>query len=162
MTEKLVAAQAAASELEGVLAHRPELASRYRAFMQSLRSEAALPPRLLELCRLRIAHVHGCTAELAVRDDGVELSAPELDELAGGRFERFDEAEQAALEIAELIPFAHHQLSDAQVARADVALGHAGCVALLTALAFFDVTCRLKMTLGFSANPQSLAADHLV
>ncbi len=162
MTEKLVAAQPAASELEGVLAHRPELAARYRAFMQSLRSEAALPPRLLELCRLRIAHIHDCAAELAVRDEQVALSPAELSELAAGRTERFDEAEQVALEVAEQIPFAHHQLSDAQVARADAALGHAGCVALLTALTFFDVTCRLKMTLGFSADPQSLAAEHLV
>ncbi len=160
--QKLIAALPAESELAGVLAHRPELQVRYRAFMKSVRGDGNLPPRLLELCRVRVAQIHDCAAELALSDAAAPLTAAEKDQLAAGRLGDFSDAEQAALAIAELMPYAHHQLDDAAVKRADELLGHAGCVALLTALAFFDVNCRLKLTLGVEATAQSLSTDHLV
>ena len=160
--QKLIEALPAASELEGVLAHRPELQARYRAFMQSVRGDGNVPARVLELCRMRIAQLHECAAELELSDPAAPVNTSERQQLAEGQFDAFTEAEQAALEIAEVIPYAHHQLSDAQVQRADAALGHAGCVALLTALAFFDVNCRLKLTLGFDARTQQLSTEHLV
>ncbi len=160
--QKLIEALPADSEFEGVLAHRPELQARYRAFMQSVCGDGNVPPRILELCRVRIAQIHGCAAELELSDAAAPLTAAEKDQLAAGQLDDFTDAEQAALAIAEMMPYAHHQLDDAAVARADERLGHAGCVALLTALAFFDVNCRLKLTLGLDATAQSLSAEHLV
>lgn len=127
--------------------------------MLSLRSEAGLPPRLLELCRVRIAQIHDCAAELMIADETASLSDDDKTRLAAADFSGFDEAEQAALALAEQMPFAHHAMTDADVARADAALGHPGCVALLTALAFYDVTCRLKLALGFDALAEPVGAQ---
>ena len=160
--QKLIEALPADSEFEGVLAHRPELQTRYRAFMQSVRGDGNVAPRTLELCRVRIAQIHGCDAELELTDAAAPLTAAEKEQLADGRLDGFTDGEQAALAVAEMMPYAHHQLDDATVRRADALLGHAGCVALLTALAFFDVNCRLKLTLGFDAADEQLSADHLV
>ena len=45
----------AASELEGVLRHRPELLEKYRVFYQSFWQDGLVPRRVLELCRRRVA-----------------------------------------------------------------------------------------------------------
>lgn len=127
---------------------RPELAERYRAFYASLWESELLPRRTLELCRLRVAAIHGCDSEWEIRDGAVSLGARELEDLRTGRLTEFELAERAALALAEQLPYAHHQISDAQVAAAKAALGDAGCVALLTALALFDAGCRWRLVLG--------------
>ena len=55
--------------------------------------------------------------------------------------------EAAALAVADRIPYQHHQLDDEEVAAVRQFFGDAGCVTLLTALAFFDVSCRKCMML---------------
>ena len=40
-------------------------------------------------------------------------------------------------------------------------LGEPGCVSLLTALAFFDVSCRLRLALDLEAEPASLVQPPL-
>ena len=137
--------------LGSIFQHRPELAEKYRTFLDSLSQNDLLPPRLLALCRMRIAQIHGCatTVDSAVPDAGI--SAEEEVALLAGDVSAFGASEQAALEVAELISFAHHQISDAQVSRLNEQLGHAGCVALLTAVSFFDVNCRLELVYGLEA-----------
>ena len=68
--------------LEQLFGHAPELLARYRAFRDSLADETLLSPRLQELCRLRIAAIHGCDAEWQRRNAGVDLSAEELGSVA--------------------------------------------------------------------------------
>ena len=157
----LVEELAAATPLEGLLGHRPELLAKYRSFVQSFWQDGLLPRRTLEVCRLRIAYIHDCEAELHVADGQVTLSASQRSDLAIGDFTNFVEAECAALELAELIPFNVHMIDDHMIARVDSILGHPGCVALLTALSFFDVNCRLKSVLQVPVQEQTLSATTL-
>lgn len=145
-----------ATPLDRLFAHRPELLRRYKAFYASLWEGGALSRRVLELCRRRTAAVHGCAQELAVRDASVRLTAAELAALQTGDFSPFSPPEQTALALAEQFPFTHHQIDDREVAMAQAAFGPKGAVALLIALAFFDITCRWKLTLGTEVQPIEL------
>lgn len=131
--------------LDGLLAQRPELLEKYRTFYASIWEAGLVPQRILEICRLRIAAIHDCEAEWAQREADVTLGAEELEALRRGDLEPFDAAEQAALTVTELLPFAHHALTDDQVAEVKAQLGDAGCVSLINALVLFDVNCRLKL-----------------
>lgn len=146
----------AATAFESALAHRPELLERYRAFYGSFWEDGLVPRRTLELCRLRIAAIHDCAAEWLVRDPQAGVQPEELVNLRSGSFTDFAPAEQVALQLAEQLPFAHHQITDAQVGAVKDALGEPGCVSLLTALAFFDVSCRLRLALDIAAEPVEL------
>jgi alkylhydroperoxidase family enzyme len=137
----------AATPMEGILSHRPELLGKFRTFYQSFWRDELVPRRTLELCRLRIAYIHGCDAELAISDPQMELDDTSRDALRSGDIDGFPAHEQVALALAEVMPFTPHQVGDDLVAAAKDQLGNAGCVSLLTALAFFDVSCRLKIVL---------------
>ncbi|TDJ25636.1 MAG: carboxymuconolactone decarboxylase family protein [Gammaproteobacteria bacterium] len=147
----------APSALEGLLGLRPELLSRYRAFYATFWEDGLVPPRTLELCRLRIAAIHECEAEWLIRDTAVGLADEELAQLRSGGFDGFSKDEQAALAVAEQIPHQHHQISDADIQVLENMLAPAGAVSLLTALAFFDVASRLKLVLGVPETPTELA-----
>ncbi len=153
---KLVTPAEAHSELEAVLAHRPQLLSLYRRFYRAFWQDRRVPRRTLELTRLRIAAIHDFDAEWQIRDAQVALTDTQLDALRRGTTEPFDAGERAALVLAEQMPFAHHSISDDDVAAARAALGEPGCVALLTALAFFDVSCRLRLLFDLPAQPAHL------
>ena len=147
--------------LEGMFAHRPELLSRYKAFYNALWDDGLVLRRVLELCRLRIAAIHECAAEWAVRDADVALSGPEAAALKRGDFASFTASEQAALAIAEQFPFQHHAVSDGEVATAAEAFGDEGTVALMVALAFFDATCRWKLAFDLEEWPVELDSPPL-
>lgn len=138
---------------DAVLGRRPELVSRYRTFYRTFWAEGLVRRRILELTRLRIAAIHGCAQEWEVRDGGVMLNDDELEAVGQGDFSAFSEDERAALQLAELMPFAHHQISDEHVAEAGRRFGAPGAVTLLTALAFFDANCRLKIVLDVASTP---------
>ena len=157
----LIKPLAAASELEGVLGHRPELLQKYRTFYQSFWQDGLVPRRVLELCRRRIAHIQGCAAELAILDPQTPLTDDEERALARGEFTPFSASEQAALALAELIPNGVHFITDEQVRRAAAELGDAGCVALLTALSFMDVNCRLKLVLDTTVAAGELDDEYI-
>lgn len=144
----LITPQPAASDLEGILKHRPELLEKYRSFYLSFWNDGLIPRRILELCRRRVAHIQGCDAELGLRDTQNPLTPAEEAALSRGDFEGFTAAEQAALALAELLPNGVHFVTDEHVQQASAELGHPACVALLTALSFMDVNCRLKIVLG--------------
>ncbi|MCZ6710033.1 MAG: carboxymuconolactone decarboxylase family protein [Gammaproteobacteria bacterium] len=133
--------------MEAVLGQRPELLERYRAFYQSFWEDGLIKRRTLELCRLRIAAIHDCAQEWSIRDAQVGLDDIELAALKSGEWSLFSAAEQVALNIAEQIPYQHHQITDEQMNDADRELTTAGAVSLLTACAFFDVNCRLRIVL---------------
>ena len=147
--------------LEGLFSHRPELLSRYKAFYSALWDEGLVPRRVLELCRLRIAVIHDCAAEWAVRDAEVSLSSAEAAALMCGDGAAFTASERAGLAIAEQFPFQHHGVSDADVAAAAEAFGEAGAVALVVALAFFDATSRWKLAFDLEEWPIKLESPPL-
>ena len=147
--------------LEGLFAHRPELLSRYKAFYSALWDDGLVPRRVLDLCRLRIAAIHECAAEWAVRDADAALGDPEAAALKRGDLAAFSTSERAALTIAEQFPLQHHGVSDADVAAAIEAFGDEGAVALMVALAFFDVTCRWKLAFDLEEWPVELDSPPL-
>ena len=147
--------------LEGLFAHRPELLSRYKAFYCALWDDGLVPRRVLELCRLRIAAIHECAAEWAVRDADVALSESEAAALKRGDLAAFTASEQVALAIAEQFPLQHHAVTDGEVAAAAEAFGDEGTVALMVALAFFDVTCRWKLAFNLEERPVDLDSPPL-
>lgn len=113
---------------DDLLEHRPALKEKYRVFLDAVNSGGHVPGRVLDLCRSRIEQIHGIAG-------GSSIVKSDL-----------DEGELAALMLAEKIPFAHHQVEDGEVERVKAVYGDAGCVQLLTALSFFDVTARLQLT----------------
>lgn len=123
-----------------LLAQRPELEQKYAAFLEAVDGNDQLPASLLALCRARIEQIHGIEPDYP--DAGI------LADLVSGQYNRFSESEQAALKIAERIPYQHHQIEDDRVEEVRRLIGNTACVALLTALSFCDVTCRLNQTLG--------------
>ncbi len=146
-----------ATAMERVLAQRPELAARFKAFYRTFWEDGLVSRRVLELCRLRIAAIHDCAQEWGIRDAEVALTQPQIESLGRGDISTFEPAEQAALSLAERVPYQHHQLTDGEVAHAEQLLGPQGTVSLLTALAFFDVVCRLRLALELDEESAVLA-----
>jgi len=94
-----------------ILGHRPEVAGALGALKAALQSSGSLPPRLVELVRLRIAFHNQCRSCMSVRyqsaiDDGLteglvcSLERPaDADDLS--------QAEQSALRYADLFATDH-------------------------------------------------------
>ena len=85
----------APSAFESVLGHRSELLARYRTFYTTLFDAPRVPRRITELCRLRVAAIHGCAAEFGIRDAEVMLDPAALADLTRGDFAAFTDTERA-------------------------------------------------------------------
>lgn len=114
------------------------LSEKYHAFLESIVAAEEVPARVLVLCYQRIRQIHGLVPN--------DLSTREADSLTSQNLDAFSNDEQVALAAAEKIPFQHHSLLDEEVRQIRAAFGDKGCVNLLTALSFFDVSCRLDLT----------------
>lgn len=94
-----------------ILARRPEVAKAFGKLQSTLRTAGTLPPRLVELVRLRVAYHNQCRSCMSIRyqsaiDDGVTddtvcslehpAEAPDL-----------SEAERSALKYADLVATNH-------------------------------------------------------
>ena len=134
------------ANLEPTLGQRPELWSRFQTFYDALWNDGHISRRVLELCRLRVAAIHDCDAEWAFRTADVFIAENDLAALRRGDFRPFDHCEQSALLIAEKTPFQHQAITDSDVKAVEKGYGPAATVALLTAIAFFDVRCRWHLT----------------
>lgn len=116
--------QQSGDSFQSLLELRPELYKKYQDFLSAIENNDAVPTHVYELCRHRIQFIHGLADNDVATDN-------------------LDEAALAALVVADRMPYQHHQLADDEVASVKSFFGDEGCVALLTALAFFDVTARL-------------------
>jgi alkylhydroperoxidase family enzyme len=155
----LTPVDAQVTPFEAVLGLRPELLELYRAFYGQLWDTAAAPPRLLELCRLRIAALHGCEAESAIRQPSAGVTGEQVAALDRWRDAPcFSAVERAALAVAEKMPWQHHAIDDGEVAALRAHLGDAEAIALLVAMALFDATCRLRLVLGLEPRPVEVDA----
>jgi len=135
-----------APAFERWLAHRPELNTLYKRFYGTFWDDALLPRSLLEMCRVRIAQLHDCDAELLVSDPLAELEPPKREAIPlWEHSESFSPAERAALAIAEKFPWAHHSISDEEHAELANHFDERQIVALTVALALFDANCRLRL-----------------
>jgi hypothetical protein len=114
--------------LDDVLQHRPPLAGRYLGLVAE--AEAALDPSLAALLRARFATLHGLPAAPATPDG---------------------EAQECAVEFAELFVIDPHAISDELAADIVRLLGESGLVAVASACAMFDSEMKLRKVLEVSS-----------
>ena len=139
---------------DAALGLRPELRDLYAAFYGKLWDEELLTASLLELCRLRVAQLHDCEAELAVRHAESGVSDAQVEALANwAGSDLFSEQERAALTLAEKMPWQHHDLTDEEYADLTAHFSESGVVALTIGVALFDANCRLRLALGTEPAP---------
>ena len=100
-----------------ILGHRPEVAGALGAVKAALQSTGTLPPRLVELVRLRIAFHNQCRSCMSVRyqsaiDDGLtEGLVCSLEQPADA--DDLSPAEHSALRYADLFATDHLSIDDA-------------------------------------------------
>lgn len=141
-----------ADDLERAFALRPELFEAWRAFRELFWTRRLVDPVVLELCRLRIAGMLGARASLAARrpearDAGLDESRIALLD-AWWQSDRFGDVERACLRFAEQFALDPKGISDADAAAVVAALGDAGMVAFVEALALFDGFARFERFLA--------------
>jgi alkylhydroperoxidase family enzyme len=141
-----------ATPLERVFALRQNLFEDFRRFYALFWEQSLVDPVILELCRLRVAQIHGCEPELRLRyqpalDAGLgEEKIAALQDASHSP--AYSEAERACVAFAELFCIDPHAIDDEDAARVVAALGEAGTVALVEALALFDGFARFRLMLG--------------
>lgn len=140
--------------LTSAFALRPDLAAAWRDFTTLFWERELVPPALLELCRLRLGRLHG--AELPDLCDAMRAARAARDPARAAAIDRwwespaFDPTEQACLRFAEQFALDPKEIDDADAAAVVAALGDAGTVAFVEALAILD---------GFSRFARLVAGD---
>ncbi len=107
---------------------------------------AATSPRLLELCRVRIAMLLGCDAEITSRTPGSGVEDAVLGALAAWPTDsRFDAADRACLAFSEHFVMDVASLGDDTVAAVREQLGDDGTQTFVTALLVVEQRIRLRL-----------------
>jgi alkylhydroperoxidase family enzyme len=148
----LPAAAPAADPFERVFALRPNLFEAWRAFTRLFWTRRLVDPCVLELCRLRIAALNDAAYPQRVRTPEALAAGLREERIAAlaswWTSDAFSETERACLRFAEQFTLDARGITDADAAAVTAALGDAGTVAFVEALAIFD---------GFSRFCASLA-----
>ena len=138
----LPAAATGATPIERAFGLRPDLFAACRDFAALFWEKRLVDPTLLELCRMRIGQMIG--AELpalcdAMRDARAAVPAAKRAELeAWWTSAAFDDTERACLRFAEQFVLDPKGIGDVDAAAVVAALGDAGTVAFVEALAILD------------------------
>ena len=111
-----------------------KLFEKYKKFIGLTIDTHEIPVSVLDACNSRIRQIHGL--EVANNEDN-EASTSTEKALA-----------LAALKVAEKLVSSVHDIQDSDLLSLREALGASGVVQLITALAFFDVECRLELASG--------------
>lgn len=107
---------------------------------------SATSPRLLELCRVRVATMLGCTDEAALRTPGSGVDGATLDALADWPSDsRFDAADRACLAFTEHFVIDVATLDDATAETLREHLGDEGLVNFTNALLVVEQRIRLRL-----------------
>jgi hypothetical protein len=130
-----------------------ELTRQYEAVWQMFwRQQPYVPAFVLELCRLRLAQLHGADAELGIRQmPTAPAEEAKIQSLLHGswlRDEHFSSAELAAIEFAEIYGQDPNAVSDDNAEQIKLHFGESGLVCLIEALGFIDG--RIRLALVFS------------
>ena len=111
-----------------------KLFEKYKKFICSTIDTHEIPVSVLNACNARIRQIHGL--EVANNEDNEDSTSTEK-ALA-----------LAALKVAEKLVSSVHDIQDSDLLSLREALGASGVVQLITALAFYDVECRLELASG--------------
>jgi alkylhydroperoxidase family enzyme len=145
-------------DFERTFALRPNLFDAWREFAALFWEKRLVDPVILELCRLRIAQLHAARQPLSTRMP--EARAAGLDEAkiealaAWWRNPGFSDVERSCLRFAEQFVMDAKAMSDDEARPVVAALGDAGTVAFVEALAIFDGTARFCRMLDVEANEE--------
>ncbi len=133
-----------------IFANVPELAKAFVGFGGAMKRSRTLPPRLVELVRLRVAFHNQCRSCMAIRyteaaNDGVtEDLVCSLERPA--QADNLTEAEKAAIDYGERMATNHLSIDDAVYDRLRQHFTEAQIVELGTTVAFFVGFGRLAAT----------------
>jgi alkylhydroperoxidase family enzyme len=145
-------APGATTPLDRCFGLRPVAYERFRELYGGLWDPAVVDPRVLELCRLRIATVLGCPGERAIRyDDATAAGVTETDVAALPRWPgapEFNGVERAAIAFAEQYVMDPHELTDDHFAALHEHLDEPAIATLSLAVAMFDALTRFRVALG--------------
>lgn len=140
------------TDFERAFALRPELFAAWRDFASLFWTRRLVDPVLLELCRLRIAAMLGARQPLGLRMPEAKLDEARIALLdSWWTHDSFSETERACLRFAERFALDPKEISDADAAAVVAALGDAGMVAFVEALAIFDGFARFMRFLEIEA-----------
>lgn len=140
-----------ADAFEGVFGLRPNLFAAWRGFEALLWEDGRVDPMILALCRRRLASMNGASG--VVGSPGPAIGAARLAALdAWWKSDRFTPLEQACLRFAEQYAVDPGGITEADAAAVTEALGDAGTVAFVEALAIFDGFSRFCAMLDVAAH----------
>ncbi len=138
---------------EGVLGEIPALAKNFSNVYEQFWKLPQIPARTLELCRLRLAQLHGSQTEWQRREVA-------LDQAIYSKLENwpqsscFSEAEKSCLAFTEVYAMDVQAITDEQAESVKDHYGDAGLVALIEALGFLDGMTRLSLLWQLDAEGQ--------
>jgi alkylhydroperoxidase family enzyme len=127
-----------------------EMARAFEQAYESIWQQPHLPAAVLELCRLRLARMHGATAEIDAAPR-VAIDAAKRAAVLNGNYSRDDRvspAERAVVEFCEVYAMDAQAITDELAAGVVAHFGEPGLVALIEALGFIDGRMRLARMLG--------------
>jgi hypothetical protein len=140
--------------LSAALAPGGEMARAYDALCEAVWRQPYLPPGALELCRLRLAQLHGAKRELTLRHPtaagvaGIDAKTASLQAGTWLRDGRLTAAERAAIGFTELYAQDAGSVTDDAASEVKQHFGERGLVALIEALGVIDGRIRLGLMLG--------------
>jgi alkylhydroperoxidase family enzyme len=158
-----------ATPLDECFGLRPAAYERFRELYGGLWDPTVISPRILELCRLRIATVLGSDSERAIRYEvaaaaGVtEADVAELPRWPGSP--AFTECERGCIAFAEQYVMDPHELTDEHFATLHEHLDDPAIATLTLAVAMFDALTRFRLALGvdpIGTEPTLVAGPGLV
>jgi alkylhydroperoxidase family enzyme len=132
---------------------RENLFAAWRELASLLWEKRLAPPVILQLAQLRVRQLHGLALASQRMSEALDAGWDEsrVGELsAWWKSPRFSAAERACLRLAEQFVLDAKGIGDADVAPVRAALGDAGVVALVEALALFDGFTRFQKMLGIA------------
>ncbi len=139
--------------LDEAMATRPELAEPLDDYLAT--AFAAVDPVVLELCRLRIATLHGDAHQQRVRTESALAAGLTEDKIAAladhARAPQFTDHERACLAYAEQFVIDVHGLTDADAERVQDGMTDAEFVAFTVALGLLDGIGRMRLVLDLEA-----------
>ena len=130
----------------------------FESMWQALWSQPRVPAPLLELCRLRLAQLHGATAELEVENAAVKVTRTRRESVLRGRFAtdgQFAPGEVAVLSLAEVYAQDPAAITDAMADEVKALYGEAGLIVLIEALGFIDGRIRMARLVNALARAEA-------
>ncbi len=133
-----------ADNREQLMQELPAIGGRFLELQQAFFQLPHIPAAVLELCRLRLAQLHGSEADFS--RCCAEVDTAQRDQLTDWPNSAvFSDAERACLEMTEVHAIDVGAITDAQADAVKAHFGEKGLVALIQALGTFDGYMRLGL-----------------